>query len=118
MEEIHSCVQLLITDQYGNYVIQHVIQHGKNEDRSKIIHIVAGQVVTLSKHKFASNVVEKCIEFGSSEERLSIRQEMSAVSGDGVTGMQLMMKDQYGNYVIRKFLPGHNNSNTVFVEVY
>ncbi|KAH8879857.1 ARM repeat-containing protein [Thozetella sp. PMI_491] len=104
MEEIHSCAQLLITDQYGNYVTQHVIQHGKPDDRSKMIRIVTSQLLTLSKHKFASNVVEKCIEYGTTEERRNIRQELTAPGSDGNSALQLMMKDQYGNYVIQKLL--------------
>ena len=102
MDELHGCAQSLITDQYGNYVTQHVIQHGKPDDRSRMIQIVTSQLVTLSKHKFASNVVEKCIEYGTPEERRHIRTELSTVGVDGSSPLQLMMKDQYGNYVIRK----------------
>ncbi|KAJ9154934.1 Pumilio domain-containing protein [Pleurostoma richardsiae] len=104
MEELHACAQLLITDQYGNYVTQHVIQHGKPEDRSKMIRIVTSQLLTLSKHKFASNVVEKCIEYGNAEERRNIRSELTSPGSDGTSPLQLMMKDQYGNYVIQKLL--------------
>ncbi|KAK2066559.1 hypothetical protein P8C59_000365 [Phyllachora maydis] len=104
MEELHSCAQLLITDQYGNYVIQHVVQHGRPEDKSKMIQIVTNQLVTLSKHKFASNVVEKCIEHGNDEERRSIITGLTAGATDGNSLLQLIMKDQYGNYVIQKLL--------------
>ncbi|EOO02234.1 putative pumilio domain-containing protein [Phaeoacremonium minimum UCRPA7] len=104
MEELHACSQVLITDQYGNYVTQHVIQHGKPEDRSKMIRIVISQLVTLSKHKFASNVVEKCIEYGTQDERRAIRDELTTIGSDGTSPLQLMMKDQYGNYVIQKLL--------------
>lgn len=103
MQELHECAQGLITDQYGNYVTQHVIEKGKPEDRSKMIAIVTGQLVTLSKHKFASNVVEKCIEHGTAAERHLMIEQLTAVGGDGSSDLQLMMKDQYGNYVIRKF---------------
>jgi mRNA-binding protein PUF3 len=96
---------MLITDQYGNYVTQHVIQHGKPEDRAKIIKIITAQLLTLSKHKFASNVVEKSIQFGTDEQRHAIVSQLTAMHSDGTSPLQLMMKDQYGNYVIRKFLP-------------
>ncbi|KAF3355199.1 hypothetical protein VdG1_07063 [Verticillium dahliae VDG1] len=104
LTELHNSAQVLITDQYGNYVTQHVIQHGKPEDRAKMIHLVTSQLVTLSKHKFASNVVEKCIEHGSPEERKSIREQLTTMGPDGTSPLQLMMKDQYGNYVIQKLL--------------
>lgn len=105
MNEIHACAHFLITDQYGNYVTQHVLQQGKPEDRHKIIDIVLPQLLTLSKHKFASNVVEKCIEFGSDQDRHQILEQMYSKSGsDGISNLQLLVKDQYGNYVIQKFL--------------
>jgi len=105
LEELHQCATMLITDQYGNYVTQHVIQHGKPEDRAKIIKIITAQLLTLSKHKFASNVVEKSIQFGTDEQRHAIVSQLTAMHSDGTSPLQLMMKDQYGNYVIRKFLP-------------
>ena len=37
----------------GNYVIQHVLEHGKVEDRSRIIGAISGRVLQLSQHKFA-----------------------------------------------------------------
>ncbi|KAE8447399.1 hypothetical protein EG329_010813 [Mollisiaceae sp. DMI_Dod_QoI] len=104
LEELHQCAAMLITDQYGNYVTQHVIQHGKPEDRAKIIKIITGQLLTLSKHKFASNVVEKSIQFGTDEQRRAIVAQLTALHSDSTSPLQLMMKDQYGNYVIQKLL--------------
>ncbi|KAF9877280.1 hypothetical protein CkaCkLH20_04980 [Colletotrichum karsti] len=104
LAELHNSTQSLITDQYGNYVVQHIIEHGKPEDKSRIIQLVISQLVTLSKHKFASNVVEKCIQFGTAEERKGIREQITSQASDGNSSLQLMMKDQYGNYVIQKLL--------------
>ena len=36
LEELHSHTEALIQDQYGNYVVQHVLDRGKPEDKSKI----------------------------------------------------------------------------------
>ncbi|KAF3609091.1 hypothetical protein DY000_02051001 [Brassica cretica] len=69
MEEIMHSVCTLAQDQYGNYVIQHIIKHGKPQEQSEIINKLAGQIVTMSQQKFASNVVEKCLTFGGPEER-------------------------------------------------
>lgn len=102
MTELHASAQILITDQYGNYVAQHVIQNGKPEDRAKMIDLVMAQLLTLSKHKFASNVVEKCIEYGTAEQRTIVREQLTTVGSDGTSPLQQMMRDQYGNYVIRK----------------
>lgn len=36
LDEIHSHTEQLLQDQYGNYVVQHVLDHGKPEDKTKI----------------------------------------------------------------------------------
>lgn len=50
---LHLHVCRLLQDQYGNYVIQHVLEHGRPEDKSKIVAEVRGKVLVLSQHKFA-----------------------------------------------------------------
>lgn len=101
MRELHAASHLLITDQYGNYVAQHVIKSGKADDSSKIIELVISDFLTLSKHKYASNVVEQCIERGTPAQRTSILKQLTG-GKDGAQPLQILMKDQYGNYVIRK----------------
>ncbi|CAD6264181.1 unnamed protein product [Miscanthus lutarioriparius] len=90
----------LTDDKFGNYVVQHVLEHGKPEERSSIIQKLSGQVVILSKQKFASNVIEKCLAFGTPEERDSLIGE---IISSGQT-FQELMKDQFGNYVVRRVL--------------
>lgn len=51
LKHLHVCCPL--QDQYGNYVIQHVLEHGRPEDKSKIVAEVRGKVLALSQHKFA-----------------------------------------------------------------
>ncbi|KAJ6842799.1 pumilio-like protein 1-like isoform X2 [Iris pallida] len=103
MDEILDSVCTLAQDQYGNYVVQHVLQHGKPKERSAIINKLAGQIVKISQQKFASNVVEKCLTYGSPEERQILIDEMLG-STDENEPLQAMMKDQFGNYVVQKVL--------------
>lgn len=57
-------------------MIQHILEHGKNtEDKNKIVKSIKGKVIELSNHKFASNVVEKCLQFGSEKDRKDIIDE-------------------------------------------
>lgn len=103
MDEIMQSVCLLSQDQYGNYVIQHVLEFGKPHERSAIISKLAGQIVKMSQQKFASNVVEKCLTFGSPEERQLLINEILG-STDENEPLQAMMKDPFGNYVVQKVL--------------
>lgn len=104
LEELHHFTINLIQDQYGNYVIQHVLEHGKPEDKSLVISKVMGQILTLSKHKFASNVIEKCVTNGTKAERQKMIDEVIQVKPDGSSDLISMMKDQFANYVVQKML--------------
>ncbi|KAL6507714.1 hypothetical protein OROGR_023909 [Orobanche gracilis] len=103
VDEILDSVCLLAQDQYGNYVTQHALERGKPRERSRIIEKLGGSVVKLSQHKFASNVVEKCLEYSDSTAREILIKE---IVGDGGKNDNLlvMMKDQYANYVIQRIL--------------
>ena len=67
-------------DQYGNYVIQHVLERGGQEDRGRVIAAVRGSVLALSQHKFASNVLEKCIMFGTPSDREDMIRRLAAAA--------------------------------------
>lgn len=53
LSELHEQTDRLVLDQYGNYVIQHVLEHGRMEEKSKIVSHIRGKVLPLSQHKFA-----------------------------------------------------------------
>ena len=117
LDMIIGDIQSLIKDQFGNYVIQHILEQGQNpEDRNKIVRSIKGKVIDLSNHKFASNVVEKSLQYGNEKERKEIIDEFlesnkydlgeevnSLNGGQQLNGaLYTMMKDRYGNYVIQK----------------
>ncbi|GAP87434.1 putative pumilio domain-containing protein [Rosellinia necatrix] len=104
MVDIHNCAARLMTDQYGNYVIQHIISNGEPKDRSIMIQHVIDRLLVLSKHKYASNVVEKCIQHGTADERRALRTKLGTQTVDGEDPLELLMTDQYGNYVIQKLI--------------
>ncbi|GAB2276790.1 hypothetical protein Dimus_011505 [Dionaea muscipula] len=103
MDEIMQSVCTLAEDQYGNYVIQHVLQHGSRREKSAIISKLAGQIVKMSQQKFASNVIEKCLIFGSPEEHQILVKEMLGSTEENEP-LQAMMKDPFGNYVVQKVM--------------
>ncbi|KAE9615040.1 hypothetical protein Lal_00048352 [Lupinus albus] len=103
MDQILQSVRMLAQDQYGNYVVQHVLEHGKPHERTAIINELTGQIVQMSQQKFASNVIEKCLSFGTPAERQAVVDEMLA-STDENEPLQVLMKDQFANYVVQKVL--------------
>ena len=55
---------------------------GKPHARSQIIRNLTGTVVTMSQHKYASNVVEKCLEHGDTLQRELLIEEIIGQSED------------------------------------
>ena len=51
-------------------------EHGKPDDKSILIASVRGKVLVLSQHKFASNVVEKCVTHATRAERALLIEEV------------------------------------------
>ena len=83
LNELHNVSMNLIQDQYGNYVIQHVIERGKPQDRALVVGKVKGNILNFSKHKFASNVVEKCVLHGTRKDRQDFLEEIIQMRQDG-----------------------------------
>ncbi|KAG8049054.1 hypothetical protein GUJ93_ZPchr0009g1021 [Zizania palustris] len=52
LEEVIDEVCYLSKDQYANYVVQHILQHGKARMRSAVIKRFAGRVMAMSKQSF------------------------------------------------------------------
>ncbi|EMC96457.1 hypothetical protein BAUCODRAFT_108119 [Baudoinia panamericana UAMH 10762] len=95
----------MITDQYGNYVVQHVVSRDNGCAKQQVLQIVFVGLETYSKHKFASNVVEKCLEQADDRWRHAVLHKMAdmnqhRVEGDGYVAS--LVKDNYGNYVVRR----------------
>lgn len=103
MAELHEGVASLVSDQYGNYVVQHVVEHGSPADQAAVLEIVRKDLGNFSKHKFASNVVEKCLESADEQWRSAVIHKLvEVVRHDGDSMLLDLIKDSYGNYVIRE----------------
>jgi len=53
MRELLLNVVSLVQDQYGNYVVQHVLEHGRPQDKHEVIKLLRGKILQLAQHKFA-----------------------------------------------------------------
>ncbi|KXN89244.1 hypothetical protein AN958_05998 [Leucoagaricus sp. SymC.cos] len=103
IDELHGIADNLMQDQFGNYVVQYVLQHGQPHDCVIIAAQMKGLVLKMSRHKFASNVVEKVLIHADSETRRKLVGEILDAD-HGVDPVHAMMMDAYGNYVIQTAL--------------
>ncbi|KAG8716198.1 mRNA binding protein puf3 [Ceratobasidium sp. 423] len=104
IDELHKYTTQLMQDQFGNYVIQFVLEHGAVADREWILHKLRGQMVQMARHKFASNVCEKALVTADSESRRLLIEEIMTPRMDTVNPIVLMMKDSFANYVLQRAL--------------
>lgn len=90
---------------------QHVLKHGTDERRAKLTEFITRNLLVHSQHKFASNVVEKCLQFASKAEQHSmVQQVLRPLDGAKQGGedrdihcaLDVMIGDPYANYVVQK----------------
>jgi len=79
--EIIEFANKLSADPFGNYVVQHLLEHGGQATRSMIVRKFDRRVMSMCYHKFASNVLEKCLVVGSQEDRQLIINEILGDTG-------------------------------------
>ena len=97
---------ILVQNPFGNYALQTAIDNWKLEDLKELISTFKGKCVILSIQKYSSNVIERCIE--KSEEFLN--NFIIEISKDD-NSIGLLMKNNYGNYVIQTALKALKNNN-------
>lgn len=73
-------------------------------DRTKIFVLIKAHLIAFSKQKFASHVVEKMLEHGTDEQRREVMLQFAAKDVQGESALPVLIKDSFGNYVIREFL--------------
>lgn len=73
---VNSAVEL-ICDPFGNYVIQYLIEKGKESEKERIARCVLGKVVALSCQKYSSNVIEKILLFAPESVRNEVVAELA-----------------------------------------
>lgn len=103
LQEFHEVAHRLVTDNWGNYVVQAVIRQGGAEARGKVIRLCIDEFLMFSKQKVASNVMEHCIEYGTEQDRLEMFRLITRQADDGSSLLQAMWKDNFANYVVRKY---------------
>lgn len=89
----------LVQDPFGNYVVQYIIDLNERTFTEPIAQRFLGKIVTLSRHKFSSNVVEKCLRCASDDAKDRMVKEL-LVPGE----MERLLKDSFGNYVVQTAL--------------
>lgn len=99
VERITSHARILVQDPFGNYVVQYIIDLNEPSFTDPVVQSFKGCIGMLSRHKFSSNVVEKCLRCAGPESKDIIVDELLAPHE-----MERHLRDSFGNYVVQTAL--------------
>jgi pumilio RNA-binding family len=88
LEAIHHCTVELMQDQYGNYVIQFILEQGSDEDKAVVVSQIQGNLVDLAHHN----------------REVLVNEIMATPPPNAESPILTMAKDQYANYVLQRAL--------------
>ncbi|KAH9315064.1 hypothetical protein KI387_023691 [Taxus chinensis] len=99
--EIIGHIVELMTDPFGNYLVQKLLEVCNEEQRMQILDVVtrkAGELVSISLNMHGTRAVQKLIEI------LKTPQQVSMVISSLMTGVVTLIKDLNGNHVVQRCL--------------
>ena len=89
----------LVQDPFGNYVLQYIVDLAEPDFTDPLCYTFRGSIPALSKQKFSSNVIEKCLRGAQpSVARMMIEEMLNA------NELEKMLSDSYANYVVQTAL--------------
>ncbi|KAI1780467.1 ARM repeat-containing protein [Hypoxylon cercidicola] len=89
----------LVQDPFGNYVVQYIIDLNDTAFTEPLVQQFRGRICQLSRHKFSSNVIEKCLRCGNEDSKDIMVNELLS-PGE----MDRLLRDNFGNYVVQTAL--------------
>lgn len=89
----------LVQDPFGNYVLQYIVDLQESCFTDPLCYIFKGHIPQLSKQKFSSNVIEKCLRGAQVTVTQVMIEEML-----NANELEKMLRDSYANYVVQTAL--------------
>jgi hypothetical protein len=86
----------LVQDPFGNYVVQYILDLSEPAFTEPLCRSFLGSLSILSKQKFSSNVIEKCIRCAGPETKRLLIQEIN-----NQTELEKLLRDSFANYVVQ-----------------
>eukprot|EP01129_Flabellula_baltica_P005174 TRINITY_DN1847_c0_g4_i2.p1 TRINITY_DN1847_c0_g4~~TRINITY_DN1847_c0_g4_i2.p1 ORF type:complete len:540 (-),score=130.81 TRINITY_DN1847_c0_g4_i2:17-1636(-) len=104
----------LVQNAFGNYVVQYILDYNIPGLPLHILKTLDGEMYKMSKQKFSSNVIEKCLKKGDFKAiRKAINEFCSSDEPEKRKSKKLflLLGDSYGNYVIQTCLVESNKKS-------
>ena len=89
----------LVQDPFGNYVLQYIVDLAEPVFTNPLCYSFQTSIPALSKQKFSSNVIEKCLRGAEPTITSMMIEEML-----NVNELEKMLRDSFANYVVQTAL--------------
>ncbi|CVK84182.1 related to Drosophila pumilio protein and Mpt5p protein [Fusarium mangiferae] len=99
IQRITEHARILVQDPFGNYVVQYIIDLNEPLFTEPIVLTFKDCITQLSRHKFSSNVIEKCLRCAQPPSKDLIVEELLRNQE-----MERLLRDSFANYVIQTAL--------------
>ncbi|TAQ85173.1 hypothetical protein B7494_g6502 [Chlorociboria aeruginascens] len=99
IRQISNNAYVLVQDPFGNYVVQYILDLNEPVFTEPLVAMFQGRVGQLSKQKFSSNVIEKCLRCAQEPSKDMLIEEMLQPSE-----LDRLLRDSFANYVIQTAL--------------
>lgn len=89
----------LVQDPFGNYVLQYIVDLNDPTFTNPLCYVFQKSIPSLSKQKFSSNVIEKCLRHAEPHVASMMIDEML-----NTNELEKMLRDSFANYVVQTAL--------------
>lgn len=96
-DEVYPAASTLMTDVFGNYVLQKLFEFGTNEQCDNLSSLLVGQCVSLSMQTYGCRVVQKALEYVTIPRLINLVKEF-----ENPAILTNCVYDSNGNHVIQK----------------
>ncbi|KAK4505012.1 hypothetical protein PRZ48_002975 [Zasmidium cellare] len=86
----------LVQDPFGNYVVQYILDLAEPCFTEPLCRAFYGEISSLSRQKFSSNVIEKCIRCSKPDTRRHLVAEIAVPQT-----LEKLLRDGFANYVVQ-----------------
>ena len=105
---INNNLLSIITDQFGNYIVRHIILNLNHSINNILIQNIIKNIIYYSNQKYSSNVVENCLDNNYVKEYI-INELTNQYNFNNI------FLNEYGNYVIQKAISlADDNKKDIF----